>query len=64
MTTPTPLDPQQRAEAWRRIASQDLDVLVIGGGVTGAGVATLLQAEPGDLVDSLNSAARRFPLWP
>ena len=39
MTTPTPLDPQQRAEAWRRIASQDLDVLVIGGGVTGAGVA-------------------------
>ena len=39
MPTPTPLDPQQRAEAWRRIASQDLDVLVIGGGVTGAGVA-------------------------
>ena len=39
MPNPTPLDPQQRADAWRRIAEEDLDVLVIGGGVTGAGVA-------------------------
>lgn len=39
MPNPTPLDPQQRVAAWRRIAEEDLDVLVIGGGVTGAGVA-------------------------
>src|SRR5690606_22991276 len=39
MPNPTPLDPQQRADAWRRVAEEDLDVLVIGGGVTGAGVA-------------------------
>lgn len=33
------LDPAQRAAAWRSLASDPLDVLVVGGGVTGAGAA-------------------------
>ncbi|REF37703.1 glycerol-3-phosphate dehydrogenase/oxidase [Thermasporomyces composti] len=33
------LGPEQRAEAWRRLDGGQFDVLVIGGGVTGAGVA-------------------------
>ena len=39
MPVPTALDQDRRAESWRRLAEEDLDVLVIGGGVTGAGVA-------------------------
>lgn len=39
MPVPIPLDAAQRASAWRRLAEDDLDVLVVGGGVTGAGVA-------------------------
>ncbi|MCW2811033.1 MAG: glycerol-3-phosphate dehydrogenase [Friedmanniella sp.] len=35
----SPLDPSYRAEALRRLASEELDVLVIGAGVTGAGCA-------------------------
>jgi glycerol-3-phosphate dehydrogenase len=35
----TRLGPEQRAEAWRRLDGGSFDVLVIGGGVTGAGVA-------------------------
>lgn len=34
-----PLNPTSRAEALRRLASEELDVLVIGAGVTGAGCA-------------------------
>ncbi|UYP17880.1 glycerol-3-phosphate dehydrogenase [Rhodococcus sp. Z13] len=33
------LGPQQRAEAWRRLATEQFDVVVIGGGVVGAGAA-------------------------
>jgi glycerol-3-phosphate dehydrogenase len=33
------LGPQQRAEAWKALDGAELDVLVVGGGVTGAGVA-------------------------
>lgn len=33
------LNPKQRAAAWEVLTSEPLDVLVIGGGVTGAGVA-------------------------
>ncbi|WP_068251820.1 glycerol-3-phosphate dehydrogenase/oxidase [Janibacter corallicola] len=39
MPTPTPLDSAERVRAWRRLAEEDLDVLVVGGGVTGAGTA-------------------------
>ena len=33
------LGPEQRAEAWRALGAGEFDVLVIGGGVTGAGSA-------------------------
>jgi glycerol-3-phosphate dehydrogenase len=33
------LDPGARAEAWRRLARDRFDVLVVGGGITGSGVA-------------------------
>lgn len=33
------LGPGARAEQWRRLASEEFDVVVIGGGVTGAGAA-------------------------
>jgi glycerol-3-phosphate dehydrogenase len=33
------LDPGAREEAWRRVAQDRLDVLVVGGGITGSGVA-------------------------
>lgn len=33
------LGPEDRAENWRRLGSEDFDVVVIGGGVTGAGAA-------------------------
>jgi glycerol-3-phosphate dehydrogenase len=36
---PAPVSPAGRREALRRMATQPLDVLVIGGGITGAGVA-------------------------
>ncbi len=39
MLEPARLGPDERAEAWRSLHDADLDVLVIGGGVTGAGVA-------------------------
>ncbi len=39
MPAPTPLDAAARARAWQRLAEEDLDVLVVGGGVTGAGTA-------------------------
>ncbi len=39
MTTPVRLDGEYRARAWRRLGTKDFDVLVVGGGVTGAGVA-------------------------
>ncbi|WP_427383254.1 glycerol-3-phosphate dehydrogenase/oxidase [Janibacter sp. G56] len=39
MPTPTKLDADLRARAWARLAEDSFDVLVIGGGVTGAGVA-------------------------
>ena len=38
-TGATPLGPQERAEALRRLEEQVFDVLVVGAGVTGAGVA-------------------------
>ena len=34
-----PLGPQQRADAWRQLATEQFDVIVIGGGVVGAGAA-------------------------
>jgi glycerol-3-phosphate dehydrogenase len=33
------MGPDERAAAWRQLASEHFDVLVVGGGVTGAGVA-------------------------
>ena len=33
------LGPEERADSWRRLGSEEFDVVVIGGGVTGAGVA-------------------------
>ncbi|TQM57332.1 glycerol-3-phosphate dehydrogenase/oxidase [Humibacillus xanthopallidus] len=39
MTQPVRLDADYRARAWQRLATKAFDVLVIGGGVTGAGVA-------------------------
>ncbi|MGY1856158.1 glycerol-3-phosphate dehydrogenase/oxidase [Modestobacter sp. SYSU DS0290] len=39
MTAVPPLGPQQRARSWAELAEQQYDVLVVGGGVTGAGVA-------------------------
>jgi glycerol-3-phosphate dehydrogenase len=37
--TPVPLSPLYRAETLRKLAREEVDVLVVGGGVTGAGVA-------------------------
>ena len=39
MTIPVQLDAKYRADAWKRLAAKQFDVLVIGGGITGAGVA-------------------------
>jgi glycerol-3-phosphate dehydrogenase len=39
MTSPVRLDSDYRARAWSRLAAKQFDVLVIGGGVTGAGTA-------------------------
>lgn len=39
MTTPVRLDADYRSAAWRRLAGKHFDVLVVGGGITGAGVA-------------------------
>ncbi len=39
MTSPVRLDLDYRAAAWKRLAGKQFDVLVIGGGVTGAGTA-------------------------
>ncbi|SCG76804.1 glycerol-3-phosphate dehydrogenase [Micromonospora coxensis] len=39
MIHPTRLGPSERAENWRRLGSEQFDILVVGGGVTGTGVA-------------------------
>jgi glycerol-3-phosphate dehydrogenase len=39
METPVQLPPFDRAEALGRLAAEEFDVLVVGGGITGAGVA-------------------------
>jgi len=39
VTTPARLDPSRRADAWRRFEEHAFDVLVVGGGITGSGVA-------------------------
>ncbi|QNG36822.1 glycerol-3-phosphate dehydrogenase/oxidase [Geodermatophilaceae bacterium NBWT11] len=39
MSAVTPLGPEQRAAAWAALAAEEFEVLVVGGGVTGAGVA-------------------------
>ncbi|HET7474552.1 MAG TPA: glycerol-3-phosphate dehydrogenase/oxidase [Dermatophilaceae bacterium] len=39
MTSSAQLGPEQRQRAWAELGSGEFDVLVIGGGVTGAGVA-------------------------
>jgi glycerol-3-phosphate dehydrogenase len=39
MTAVPPLGPEQRARAWAELADGQFEVLVVGGGVTGAGVA-------------------------
>lgn len=33
------LGPQQRADSWQRLATEEFDIVVIGGGVVGSGVA-------------------------
>src|SRR6478672_2293619 len=38
-TTTMRLGPAERREAWDQLGARELDVLVVGGGVTGAGVA-------------------------
>lgn len=39
MTRAVRLDPEYRAAAWERLTSEPFEVLVVGGGITGAGVA-------------------------
>ena len=39
MPSPARLDVRYRVRAWEKVADRDFDVLVIGGGVTGAGAA-------------------------
>ncbi len=39
MTSAARLDPRARQEAWRRLTRDRFDVLVVGGGITGSGVA-------------------------
>jgi glycerol-3-phosphate dehydrogenase len=39
MTAVPPLGPEQRTQAWAELAADEFEVLVVGGGVTGAGVA-------------------------
>jgi glycerol-3-phosphate dehydrogenase len=39
VTTTSKLGPAERRESWRRLGENELDVLVVGAGVTGAGVA-------------------------
>ena len=39
MTAVRPLGPEQRAQAWAELVKGEFEVLVVGGGVTGAGVA-------------------------
>src|SRR5690349_6012690 len=39
MTVPGQLGPSERDEAWNRLSDGEFDILVVGGGVTGAGVA-------------------------
>ncbi len=39
MPSPTPLDLDYRAKAWTRLGEKEFDVLVVGGGVVGTGVA-------------------------
>jgi len=39
MTAVHPLGPEQRAQAWVDLAAGEFEVLVVGGGGTGAGVA-------------------------
>ncbi|MFC0315729.1 glycerol-3-phosphate dehydrogenase/oxidase [Gordonia phosphorivorans] len=36
---PADLSPAQRVDAWRRLSEEEFDLVVIGGGVTGAGAA-------------------------
>ena len=36
---PGSLNPTQRAKDWKRLATEEFDVLVVGGGVTGVGCA-------------------------
>ncbi len=38
-TTTMRLGPRERADAWKALGERELDVLVVGGGVTGAGTA-------------------------
>lgn len=38
-TEPAPFGPTERAAAWRRFRQESFDVLVVGGGITGAGIA-------------------------
>ena len=38
-TTPGQMQPDQRADALAQLTERSFDVLVIGGGITGAGVA-------------------------
>src|SRR5688572_8788057 len=39
MSTARPLSPAERSTALARLGSEDLDILIIGGGVVGAGAA-------------------------
>ncbi|MGI8751290.1 MAG: glycerol-3-phosphate dehydrogenase/oxidase [Acidimicrobiales bacterium] len=65
MPAPTPFD---RAEALRRLAERHFDVVIIGGGITGAGVALDAAArglrtalvEAGDLASGTSSASSKL----
>ena len=61
------LGPTQRAEAWERLGSEQFDVIVIGGGVVGAGCALdaatrglkVALVEARDFASGTRAAARR-----
>ena len=69
--------PFRRDDALRRLADEEFDVLVVGGGVTGAGVALDAASRGlkhragregglrvGDVVEVLQDGPRRHPLSP
>lgn len=68
MPIPSSLDANYRAKAWKRLAEQKFDVLIIGGGVTGAGAAldaatrglTVALVEQGDFASGTSSRSSKL----